>query len=59
MTAHQKRFLAKIERGETVSARGDWTTLLALAEIGALDVRRAPNGQLEYLLLGTPVKVGP
>ena len=30
MTAHQKRFLAKIERGETVSARGDWMTLLAL-----------------------------
>lgn len=51
--------LGAIARGEAVSARGDWMTLVDLATEGALDVRRAPTGQLEYLYQGTPVRVGP
>ena len=59
MTARQKLLLNRIARGETVSASRDWMTLVDLAKDGAIDVRRAPNGQLEYLHLGVPVKVGP
>jgi hypothetical protein len=59
VTAEQKRLYAKIKRGETVSTRGDWMTLDDLRLLGAIDVRRAPNGQLEYLHLGVPIKVGP
>lgn len=61
MKAHMKLLLRKIERGEVISASRDWMTLVSLAEIGAVVVRRADNGQVEYLRVddGAQIRVGP
>jgi hypothetical protein len=55
----QADLFCRIERNEIVSASRDWELLVSLATLGMIDARRAPNGQLEYLHLGVPIKVGP
>lgn len=54
-----KSALSLIKRGKPVSAGKHWMGLSRLNIDGVLTSRVAPNGQLEYLYEGTPVKVGP
>lgn len=65
MTVHlptldnKAKLLQRIQRGRPASAARHWMVLSALAKDGELTSRVAPNGQLEFLRDGVPVKVGP
>jgi len=59
MDEEHEKVLKRIEKGLRVSASRDWMALVELGRVGRLTPRVAPNGQIEYLYGGEPVRVGP